>query len=68
MTFHGLRHTCAVDWYKALVDEGKSEYQARMQVSNWLGHERDDVTRIYLASILNEDMQDSNREGGDDYV
>jgi len=51
MTFHGLRHTCAAEWYKRLVEEGQSEYQARLQVSKWLGHERDDVTNIYLASI-----------------
>lgn len=50
LTFHGLRHTCAAEWYRALIADGKSAYDARLQVSKWLGHERDDVTRIYLAS------------------
>lgn len=50
LTFHGLRHTCAAEWYRALIGDGKSAYEARLQVSKWLGHERDDVTRIYLAS------------------
>ena len=51
MTFHGLRHTCAVGWYQQLIAEGKPKYQVRLQVSKWLGHERDDVTNIYLASV-----------------
>ncbi|BDF71443.1 integrase [Oscillospiraceae bacterium] len=50
LTFHGLRHTCAAEWYRALIADGKSAYDARLQLSKWLGHERDDVTRIYLAS------------------
>ena len=50
LTFHGLRHTCAAGWYRTLISDGKSAYEARLQVSKWLGHERDDVTRIYLAS------------------
>ena len=59
ITFHGLRHTCAAEWYQKLIADGKSEFEARLQVSKWLGHERDDVTRIYLAGIGN---------GGDAYV
>ena len=51
LTFHGLRHTCAAEWYQALRADGKSEQEARLQVSRWLGHEREDVTRIYLASM-----------------
>lgn len=68
MTFHGLRHTCAAEWYQKLIGEGKTEYQARKQVSEWLGHERDDVTRIYLAGIINDDKPDSYWEGGDGNV
>jgi integrase len=55
MTFHGLRHTCAADWYQKLISEGKSENQALLQISKWLGHNRIEITRIYLASL---------REGG----
>ena len=49
MTFHGLRHTCADEWYRMLISQGKSDSAARLQVSKWLGHEREDVTRVYLA-------------------
>ena len=58
MTFHGLRHTCAAEWYKELISKGISEHQARLQVSMWLGHERDDVTNIYLASV-NKNEEDN---------
>lgn len=51
MTFHGLRHTCAAEWYKGYVQRGLSPYQARKSVSKLLGHGRDDVTRIYLTSL-----------------
>lgn len=51
MTFHGLRHTCAAEWYKCFIQRGLSPYQARKSVSKLLGYGRDDVTRIYLASL-----------------
>ena len=51
LTFHGLRHTCAAEWYKSLIQQGFSDNHARLQVSKWLGHERLDVTRIYLAGV-----------------
>jgi site-specific recombinase XerD len=51
MTFHGLRHTCAEEWYTEFIEKGFSDINARKQVSKLLGHERDDVTRIYLAGI-----------------
>ena len=51
LTFHGLRHTCAAEWYGQFIREGKSESDARRQVSKLLGHEREDVTRIYLAGV-----------------
>ena len=59
ITFHGLRHSYAAERYTRLRTAGYSEYDARLQVSKWLGHERDDVTRIYLAGIKQEG-------GGDD--
>jgi len=34
-----------------LISEGYNEKEARRQVSKWLGHERDDVTGVYLASL-----------------
>lgn len=51
MTFHGLRHTRAAEWYQEFIQEGKNPYEARKAVSKLLGHGRDDVTRIYLASV-----------------
>ena len=51
MTFHGLRHLYAAEQYSLLVGKGYSETQASKQVSLWLGHEREEITRIYLASL-----------------
>ena len=51
MTFHGLRHTYAAEKYQELVYSGKSPLDAHFEVSHLLGHERPDVTNIYLASV-----------------
>lgn len=51
LTFHGNRHNYAVSKYNTLVASGKSDLDAQYEVSRLLGHERADVTRIYLASI-----------------
>lgn len=48
-TFHGLRHTYAREQYETRVQQGMTEYNARLEVSQLLGHERDEVTRIYLS-------------------
>ena len=56
LTCHGLRHTYAVEQYLACRKQGLDEHTACRQVSRLLGHEREDVTRIYLASL---------REGGE---
>lgn len=52
MTFHGLRHTYAAEKYQSFIAAGKTPYEARKAVSGLLGHGRDDVTKIYLASLL----------------
>lgn len=49
ITFHGLRHTYAQEQYQQVIDGGLSDYRARLEVSRLLGHERDDVTRIYTV-------------------
>ena len=49
ITFHGLRHTFAHEQYDKFKQEGYSDYRARKNVSELLGHHRDDVTRIYLS-------------------
>ena len=51
LTFHGLRHTYAAEKYQELVNGGMSELDAHFAVSRLLGHERADVTNIYLASV-----------------
>ena len=51
MTFHGLRHTYAAEKYQGFIAAGKTPYEARKAVSKLLGHGRDDVTKIYLASL-----------------
>lgn len=58
MTFHGLRHTRAAEWYVEFIKQGYAPYQARKSVSKLLGHGRDDVTRIYLASLDRGDGAD----------
>ena len=55
LTIHGLRHTWAAEQYRVLIAAGHTPYEARKQVSQWFGHERDSVTKIYLAS-LNKDI------------
>ena len=54
LTFHGLRHTYAAEKYKEMTDGGMSELDAHFAVSRLLGHERADVTNIYLASVKKE--------------
>ena len=51
LTFHGLRYTYAVEKYQKLVGDGMTELSAHFAVSRLLGHERPDVTDIYLASV-----------------
>ena len=55
MTFHGLRHTYAAEKYQELVNSGKSPLDAQFEVSRLLGHERPDVTNIYLAPVRKGD-------------
>ena len=56
LTFHGLRHTFAAEKYRQLIAAGKTPLDAHYEVSRLLGHERPDVTNIYLAS-LKEDVR-----------
>ena len=58
LTFHGLRHTYAAEKYRELVNGGMGDLDAHFEVSRLLGHERADVTNIYLASV-----KGGNRDG-----
>jgi len=55
LTFHGLRHTYAAETYQTLIDRGVPPLEASLQVSRLLGHERKDVTNIYLASVKEDE-------------
>jgi integrase len=58
LTFHGLRHTFAYRKHKELVDNGMKPRVARMLLSKLLGHERGDVTEIYLTGFKSGGGQD----------
>lgn len=58
MTFHGLRHLCVTEWYFQRIDAGSSPYEARKECARLLGHGRDDVTTIYLASAKGDANHD----------
>lgn len=51
LTFHGLRHTYTAEQYTKLAKSGMSAIDAHYAVSRLLGHERADVTNIYLAPV-----------------
>ena len=51
LTFHGLRHTYAAEKYRELTERGMGALDAHFAVSRLLGHERPNVTNIYLASV-----------------
>ena len=58
LTFHGLRHSYSAEKYKQFLDSGKSPLDAHFAVSRLLGHERPDVTNVYLASMKEEYHED----------
>lgn len=58
MTFHGLRHLCVTEWYLQRINAGASPYDARKECARLLGHGRDDVTTIYLASVKGDARHD----------
>ena len=51
LTFHGLRHSFAAGEFSQQIAGGASELAARRAVSHLMGHERPDITKIYLASV-----------------
>ena len=59
LTFHGLRHSFAAETYQKLMASSKSKSEAKRLVSQLLGHNRGDVTRIYLASLRQKDGEDN---------
>ena len=49
LSFHGLRYTYAQNRYAELIRDGKTPAYARKEVSLCLGHNREAITKIYLA-------------------
>lgn len=49
LTMHGLRHTFAKQQYYNFIQKGYTEKEAKLEVSRLLGHNRGEVTNIYLA-------------------
>lgn len=58
LTFHGLRHTYAAEKYLELTEGGMGALDAHFTVSRLLGHERADVTNVYLASLRKGDRHE----------
>ena len=46
---HAVRHAVAQERHAELIANGKSDKEARQVVSNELGHNRDYITKVYLA-------------------
>ena len=49
LTYHGLRHTYAANTYRRMRSQGRTEFEAHIGVSRLLGHERADVTEVYIV-------------------
>jgi integrase/recombinase XerD len=49
ITCHSFRHAYAKEEYDRRIAAGMTEKEARYEVSELIGHSRDDVTRIYLG-------------------
>lgn len=49
ITMHSFRHAYAKEQYELFIEKGYTEGDARLAVSKLIGHNREDVTRIYLA-------------------
>ena len=56
MENHHVVYLFFIQKYRQLIADGYSELDAYLTVSRLLGHERADVTNIYLASLSKEDL------------
>ena len=50
-THHGLRHLYTAEQYLALREKGDNDLTARKKASHLLGHNRHEITKVYLASL-----------------
>lgn len=52
LTFHGLRHSFAANMFRDETErKGVDAHIAKLRVSNALGHNREDVTDLYISSV-----------------
>lgn len=51
LVFHGVRHAWACEKYQELKEQGYSKEKAMLQVSHWLGHERVEITKVYVTKV-----------------
>lgn len=49
LSFHSFRHSYATNEYENRIAKGYDQYTAEKEVSQLLGHNRPEITRIYLA-------------------
>ena len=49
ITMHSFRHAYAKDQYQLLLSQGIEQVEAKLIISKLIGHNRADVTNIYLA-------------------
>jgi integrase len=64
LTCHGLRHSYAAKQYTTNRNDGKTDYDAKKAVSPLLGHNRAEVTNVYLAGV----KKGKDGDGGDGNV
>lgn len=46
---HSFRHAYAKEQFDTFIKHGYSEESARLKAAQLIGHNREDVTKIYLA-------------------
>jgi site-specific recombinase XerD len=51
LTIHGMRHRYAVEKCSEFLAQGMMEWEAKRELTKLLGHERIDVTQIYLTAL-----------------
>jgi integrase len=58
LTIHGMRHSYAVARCSEFLDKGMMEWEAKRELTKLLGHERIDVTQIYLTALRIKEADD----------
>lgn len=51
LTSHGLRHAFARREYQKFRKQGYSKFKSRENVSELLGHHRDNITKVYISNL-----------------